>query len=222
MEEKLTFLKKEIIEYSVFIDQMIRNTIKGLVNKDKNLLLRVAQEDEKKANDLEIHIEELCTSFIAKYEPRAKDLRTILMILKMNNDMERIGDHCVNIVESALYLIERPDIKDLIDIPKMALMCEEMLKESIDCFIKEDSVLARKVCDKDFAVDELKDKIYIDLVDIMKHDAKTVKRALHLMRISTNLERIADLTTNICEDVIFVVEGAVIKHQGKEKLEDRN
>jgi phosphate transport system protein len=142
----------------------------------------------------------------------AKDLRIILMIFKMNEALERMADHAVNISESGLYLLETPAVKPLIDIPEMATVAAQMLRESIAAFINEDAGLAKSVCARDSIIDDLRDKTYKELIDVMSEDSSTIKRCLHLMRISRNLERIADLSTNMCEDIIFIVEGKVIKH----------
>ena len=130
----------------------------------------------------------------------------------MNNDLERIADHAVNISQSALCFIEQPLVKPLIDIPRMADTVIEMLNDGVNAFVHEDSNLARGVCARDNVVDALRDQILRELVTYMISDPSTIERSLHLIRIPKNLERIADLSTNICEDVIFLVEGEVIKH----------
>ncbi|MGB9677571.1 MAG: phosphate signaling complex protein PhoU [Candidatus Ratteibacteria bacterium] len=217
IEEKISILKKKIIEFCLLAEKMIEESILGLLNKNSESLRKVIEEYEKKANDFEIEIDELCIETIAKYEPKAKNLRTILMILKINNDLERIGDHAVNISESALFLIERPQVKPLIDIPRMAEKTIEMMKDSVDSFINEDAIKAKKVCEEDDIIDDLKDQITRELITYMTSDTSTIERSLHLLRIAQNLERIADLSTNISEDVIFMVEGKVIKHHFEEK-----
>ena len=217
--EKITELKRELIGFATLVEHMIEKSIKGLLEKKRELLLEVIEEDEPKANHLEIELDELCTSSIAQFEPKAKDLRTILMISKIVNDLERMGDHAVNIAESTFFLIERPSVKPLIDIPRMAELTIKMLKDSTNSFINEDASLAKNVCERDCMVDDLKDQLLRELITFMSADTSTIERSLHLLRISSNLERIADLSTNICEDTIFMVEGKVIKHHksdGKE------
>lgn len=210
--EKLNKLKEKIIEQGNLVESMIEKSIRGLINKDKALLLEVIQIDEPRTNEAEIEIDEMCINLIARFQPMAQDLRTIIMILKMNNDLERIADMAENISESALFLIERPMVKPLIDLPKMAEETMRMLKDSIDSFIKNDPKLAKSVCERDDVVDAYRDQILRELVTYMISDPTTIERALHLERISRNLERIADLATNIGEDVIYIVEGKVIKH----------
>ena len=212
LEERLIELRKTLIEFATLVEHMIESSIKGLVRREKELLDSVAQTEEPKANDLDIKIDELCASLIAQYQPMAKDLRIILMIFKMNEVLERMADHAVNISESGLYLLETLSVKPLIDIPEMAAVAAQMLQDSIAAFINEDAELATSVCARDSIIDNLRDKTYKELIDVMSADSSTIKRCLHLMRISRNLERIADLSTNMCEDIIFIVEGKVIKH----------
>jgi phosphate transport system protein len=212
-EEKITNLKREIIEYATLVEDMIDKSIKGLLNKDKGLLIELIEKDEPDANSFEMKLDEMCTVLIAQYQPKAKSLRTILMILKINNNLERMADHAVNIGESSLFLIERPMINLMSDIPKMAEITKSMLKDSIDSFVSENIRLAKDVCERDDTVDELRDHITRELIKIMGSDSKNIEPAIRLLTIARNLERIADLSTNFGEDVIFMVEGNVIKHQ---------
>ncbi len=215
-EEKIINLKRELIEYATLVEGMIEKSIKGLLRKEKALLIEVIETDEPKANDLEIKLDEMCTIMVAQYQPKAKVLRTILMILKINNDLERMADHSVNIAERSLLLIERPQLKLLDDIQKLAEVTKSMLSDSINSFVNEDVKLAKEVCERDNVVDESRDKITMRLIDIMCSDCSTIEPSLHLLIIARNLERIADLSTNFAEDVIFMVKGKVIKHQREE------
>jgi len=212
LEERLVELRKILIEFATLVEYMIGSSIKGLVQRDQELLDAVKHREEPKANELDIKLDELCASLIAQYQPMAKDLRVILMIFKMNEALERMADHAVNISESSLSLIETPSVKPLIDIPEMATVAIQMLRDSISAFINEDAPLAKSVCIRDSIIDNLKQKTYHELIEVMSAEPSTIKRCLNLMRISRNLERIADLSTNICEDIIFIVEGKVIKH----------
>jgi phosphate transport system protein len=212
LEEKMTGLKREIVEYAGLVEAMIDKAVTGLLGKHRDVLTEVIERDEPRANSLEIEMDDLCTSLIAKYGPKARDLRTILMVLKMSNDFERMGDHAVNIAESGLYLMDRPPVKPYIDIPRMAEATIGMLRDSITAFVNEDAALAKSVCERDSVVDDLRIQTLRELITYMASDPSTIERALHLIRVSGNLERIADLSTNACEDVIFMVEGRVIKH----------
>lgn len=212
LTEKMSELKHRLIEYATLVENMIGKSIRGLMEKDEKFLKEVIEQDEPKANDFDRELDELCTILIAQFEPVAKDLRTVLMILKMNKDLERMADHAVNISESSLFLIARPSLIAVNDIRDMAKMSSTMLKDSIDAFVNENAALAREVCERDNIVDRLGDKILEETSNFIRGEHDGIKRSLHLMRIAHNLERIADLSTNICEEVIYIVEGKDIKH----------
>jgi phosphate transport system protein len=212
LQTKITELKKELVTFATLAETMIAKSIKGLLKKETMLLREVEEVHEPDANSYEIKIEELCTSLIAQYEPRAKDLRTVLMVFKMTGDIERMGDHAVHVADSGLFLITKPLVKPLIDIPRMADETIKSVDDAIQSFINEDAAMARSVCERDDIIDGLQTQIFRELVTYMTSDPTTIERSLHLIRISNNLERIADLATNISEDVIFMVEGKVIKH----------
>jgi phosphate transport system protein len=216
LEERIASLKARLIDYAGLVQNMIEKSIRGLMRKDQRLLREVIEKDEPRANSAEIELDELCTTLVAQYEPKAKDLRTTLMVFKMNSDLERMADHAVNIAESGLYLIERPAVKPLLDTPRMAEEVVNMVKDSLQAFVNEDARLAKAVCERDDIVDGLAKQILRELVTYMAADPSTIERALHLLDIAGNLERIADLSTNIGEDVIFMVEGRVIKHRREE------
>jgi len=220
LREELHSLQERLLESATLVESMIEKGIRGLSGRDRDLLLQVMEEDESRENEIEVEIEESCIELLARYQPQARDLRGILMILKMNNDLERMGDEAVNIAESSLFLIERPPVKPLIDIPRMAQEAMGMLRDSLSSLIREDTALASSVCQRDDVVDSLRDQILRKLITYMASDPSTIERSLHLLRISRSLERIADLSTNICEDVIYMVEGKVIKHHRFVKEED--
>ncbi|HAR96238.1 MAG TPA: phosphate transport system regulatory protein PhoU [Deltaproteobacteria bacterium] len=212
LEQRISELKRELIEFGSHAQHMIEESIKGLMRKDKALLTEVIEQDEPKANEFDIELEKRCTSTIAQFQPKARELRTVLMILKMTADLERMADHAVNIAESAIYLIERPSVKPLLDTPRMAEETVSMVNDSLLAFVNEDATLAKQVCERDNIVDGLANQILRELITYMSSDPSTIERALHILEISGNLERIADLSTNIGEDVIFMVEGKLIKH----------
>ena len=212
LRDRMEELKKKLIEYATLVEDMIDKSIKGLLEKNSDLLEEVIKKQEPLANTFDREIDEKCTTLIAQFEPVAKDLRTVIMIIKMNKDLERMADHAVNISESSLFLITRPLIKPLNNISSMAKTSSVMLKESIDAFVNEDVALARSVRERDNVVDSLGDTIALELTDFIRGERDGIKRSLHLMRIAHNLERIADLATNICEEVVYIVEGRDIKH----------
>lgn len=215
-EKRLTELKRILIENATLVEDMIAKSIKGLREEDRESLRAVIRQDEPRANDYEIAIDELCVTTIAQYQPNTKALRTILMVLNISTGLERMADHAVTIAKSGLYLIEQPSVKPLIDIPRMSALTIGMLKDAIRAFINEDPELARAVCERDASVDSLRTQIIRELVTVMIADPSTIERALQLSKITSNLERIADLTTNIGEDVIYMVKGTVIKHHKDE------
>ena len=212
MAERIESLKGIIVDFASLVENMIDKSIKGLTERNLKILTSIIEEDEPNANNHEIEIEEHCVELIAQFEPKAKDLRIVLMILKMNNDLERMGDHAVNIAESSSFLIERPKVKTLFEVTKLSNETKRMLSDSINTFINEDASKAKKVCERDSIVDDLRDKILRELIENMIEDPATIERNMHLLRITKNLERIADLATNISEDTIYMVEGRVIKH----------
>jgi phosphate transport system protein len=212
LDQKIIELKEKLFAQAGLVEEMVAKSVRSLVEREESLAKDVIEKDEPKANDLEIEIEEYTINVMALYQPEASNLRTVIMIIKINNDLERIGDHAVNIAERALYLIPRPKVKPLIDIPRMAALSIEMLKKSLDSFTRNDSDLAVRICKMDAEVDALLDQITRELLTYVMSDSSTIDRALELILISRNLERIADLATNIAEDVIFMVKGKVIKH----------
>jgi phosphate transport system protein len=212
LEDKIAGLKQQLFTMAGIVEEMIANSVKALVGKDAALAEQVIGTDEDRVNRLEIENEDAAINMVALYQPEASNLRTIAMIIKINNDLERLGDHAVNIAEAAQFLMGRPAVKPLVDIPKMADHAIAMLKDALDAFTRNDAELAKSVCSRDSIVDELNNTVKQDLAKVMSADPSTIDRALKLMMVSLNLERIADLATNIAEDVIYIATGQVIKH----------
>lgn len=212
LTQKIVKLKEKLFSQAGLVEEMVTKSTRALVEKNESIAKEIIKIDEPKVNNLEMEIEEDAINLMALYQPEASDLRTIVMIIKINNDLERIGDHAVNIAERALDLISKPKIKPLIDIPRMAENACKMLRESLNAFAKNESKLAIEVCENDSVVDALLDQITRELLTYMMSDPSVIDRALNLILISRDLERIADLATNIAEDTIFVAKGNVIKH----------
>jgi phosphate transport system protein len=210
--ERLNELKSEIIQFSAHIERMIDKSVKGLVSRNEELLLEVLDQDEAKANRFELDIDEACTNLIAQFQPMARELRTILVVYDMNAALERMGDHAVNISKNALELIPVPPIKPFIDIPRMSELVRGMLADVLDAFINEDPQLAMEVCRRDSIIDDLRNQILRELITFMTENPSIISSCIYILRIAENLERIADLTTNIAEDTIFMLQGRVIKH----------
>ena len=212
LDQRITELKEKLFTMAGIVEGMIEKSVRSLVEKDEVLAREVIEEDEPKVNNLEIELDEFCIELLALYQPEASDLRIVTMIMKINNDLERIGDHAVNIAERALYLIPRPQVKPLIDLPRMAEESIGMLRDSLDSFVRSDAELAVDVCKRDDEIDALRDQITRELITYMMSDPSTIDRALQLILIARNLERVADLSTNIAEDVVFIAKAEVIKH----------
>jgi len=214
-EEEMIDLKKKISEMASIVEDMIEKSIKSLIDRNMILAKEVINSDNE-VNNMEVEIDNLCIKILALYHPEAEDLRVVTMIMKINNDLERIGDHAVNIAKMSIPLSEQPPIKPLVDIPKMADKAIEMLKESLDSFMKLDSEMAVQVCVKDDEVDALEPQIVRELMTYVMSDAQLIDRALRLIFIARHLERVADLATNIAEDAYYIATGKVLKHHHSE------
>jgi phosphate transport system protein len=194
-------------------EQMTRRVIQALVQRDAGLIAEV-RAMELQVNQLHIEIDEACLELIALRQPAAADLRFIAAAMKIIVDMERIGDQAINITERAESLLAVPPLKPLIDIPRMADIAQEMLKDSLDAYVNGDEELAYRTIQRDDEVDLLKDQVFRELLTFMMADPTTIPRAMDLILVSRHIERIADHATNICEDVIFMVKGKDVRHQG--------
>jgi phosphate transport system protein len=213
--EELEDLQKQLLEMAGMVELAIHESVLSLTERDTERAQRVLA-NEALINQKEIRIDALATRLLALQQPMARDLRFLTAAIKINNDLERMGDLAVNIVERALSLISQPPVKPLIDIPQMARLAESMVHRSLDAFVKRDAGLARGVLVSDDAVDDLRDAISDELVGFMQRDPSTVSRALDLILVSRNLERVADHATNIAEDVLFFVEGVDVRHHAEE------
>ncbi|MFH1287482.1 MAG: phosphate signaling complex protein PhoU [bacterium] len=210
-EEELKELKEKILYMGDITGAMINFAISSLKRKQENLLDAI-YEKEKEVNKLHIEIDEVCLRIIALRQPIAIDLRFIMAAVKINSDLERIGDQAVNIAESSAKLQEHSDLKSIPDLDDMVNITQGMLQNSLKAFINRDVELAKSVVLTDDNVDNLKSKIFHNLQELMKNDLAMVLSSLDFILISRNLERIADHATNIAEDVIFMVLGKDIRH----------
>jgi phosphate transport system protein len=208
---ELRELKERLLYEGALVERAIRDAIKALLERDSQLARKVIEDDET-INAKEVEIDEFCLKLLALRQPAARDLRFITTAIKINYDLERIGDMAVNICERVLELNQEPQLKPYIDLPTMASTAQLMVKESLDAFVKEDVELALKVTRDDEKVDQLQDQIFRELLTYMMQDLRTISRATRLLFISKNLERLADHAVNIAELVIFMVEGKIIRH----------
>ncbi|MBU1125055.1 MAG: phosphate signaling complex protein PhoU [Candidatus Omnitrophica bacterium] len=218
LDEELKELHKEILKMGVFAQEAIFKSIEALKNRDKAQAQEVITTDAK-VDSLELQIDEKCIDLIARYQPMAGDLRFITTGMKINAELERITDLAVDIAERVLELVDKPLLKPLIDIPKLSIIAQGMVRDCIDAFIKKDVSLAKKVVLTDPEADTLRNLVSDELInDYMAKDGKTADRAVPLLLIARHLERICDHTTNIAEAVVYMVEGTVIRHH-PEKLQ---
>ena len=201
-----------------YVESAIHRSVRALVDRDAELARQVLR-DEARINQMEIEIDNLTTRLFALRQPMAKDLRFLTAALKINTDLERMGDLAVNIAQRALSLVAQSPVKPLIDIPRMAQLVESMLLRVLDAFVKGDADVARGVLLADDEVDALRDSVYTELVAYMQNDPTTVPGAVDLMFVARNLERIADHATNIAEDVVFLVKGVDVRHHAMETKE---
>jgi len=215
-DEELKNLKQKLLQMADTAQGMIGLAVKALAERKEPLASEVFTLEEK-VNRTEIEIEEEVLRLLAVRQPAARDLRLLTAILKINNDLERVADQAVNISEIAILLMKEPPLKPLIDIPKMAVLAQKMIKNSLDAFVRHDAGLANEVCLDDDDVDRINDQIFRELLTYMMEDPKSITRAVDLILVSRNLERVADHATNISEDVIFIEEGKNIKHHLQER-----
>ena len=201
-------------------ERAISNAIEALVKRDSSLAEKTIAQDEK-INQLEIVIDDLCLKLLALHQPLAADLRFITSAMRINTELERIGDQAVNIAERVISLNQEPQLKPYIDIPEMAEITQNMLRDVLNAFVNRDASLARSVCERDDRVDGLNNQVFRELLTYMMADSKTITRAVHLLIVSRCLERIADHATNIAEGVIFMAQAKVIKHHADAEPQKR-
>jgi phosphate transport system protein len=207
----LDHLKKEILFMGAMVEDAMNRAITAVIYRRAELAEQV-MKGEDTVNMKEIAIEEDCLKILALHQPVAADLRFIVSMLKVNNTLERMGDVAVNIAERALYLASQDPVGTPLDFSDMVAKTRAMVRESLDSLINRDSLLARAVCRKDDEVDEINRQMFGLVQELIRRDPETADRALHMLSVSRHLERIADLATNIAEDVVFMVEGEIIKH----------
>ena len=214
-QEELEQLKNRLLEMGGLAEEKVRLSVKGLVDRDPDLIGRVIKGDEP-VNALHIEIDNRCFTLLALYQPMAADLRTIVAAVKINTDLERVGDLAVNIGEAGRHYVQHPPVKKLIDIPRMASLAQSMLRDALDAFVRRDVELAQHVLNEDDRLDTLKTQIFRELLTYMLQDPSTIEPALDLILVSRHLERIGDHATNIAEDVIFIVSARDVRHHAGE------
>jgi phosphate transport system protein len=215
-QEQLEGVKKRLLAMGGLAEERVRSAVEGLVERDGPLIERVLTGDEP-INQLHIEIDQRCFTLLALHQPMAVDLRAIVAAVKINTDLERVGDLAVNIAEAARRYILHPPVNVLIDVPRMAIIARTMLRDALDAYVRRDTSLAQAVLNEDDRLDRLKTEGFRDLLTTMLLDPGTIEPALDLVLISRHLERIGDHATNIAEDVIFMVSARDVRHHSREE-----
>jgi len=208
LQQELSEVQQEMMVLAEMVASAIEGAVQALVRADVELARRIITEDLK-INEKRYAIEDKCLAVIATQQPMASDLRTIVSVLYIIVDLERMGDHAEGIAKLALLLSQEPPLKPYIDIPRMAQVATGMLRDAVEAFRRRDPQMARAICDRDDEVDALYDQVFRELLTFMLQDPRTIQRATWLTWVAHNLERIADRATNICERVVYLVEGRI-------------
>jgi phosphate transport system protein len=214
-QEELEQLQARLLAMGGLAEDRVRASIEGLVSRDMSVVDGVLAGDAE-INQLHIEIDNRCFTLLALHQPMAVDLRAIVSAVKINTDLERVGDLAVNIAEAAVRYLKHPPVKELIDIPRMARIAQTMLRDALDAFVRRDTAMAQAVLNEDDELDGLKTQVFRELLTYMLQDPSTIEPALDLILISRHLERIGDHATNVAEDVIFMVSARDVRHHAGE------
>ena len=217
-QDELELLKTRLLEMGGLAEERVRAALRGLVEREPALIERVLSGDGP-INQLHIEVDDRCFKLLALHQPMAVDLRAIVSAVKINTDLERVGDLAVNIAEAVRRYLRHAPVKELIDIPHMGEIAQDMLRDSLDAYVRRDTALAHQVLNQDDELDALKTQVFRELLDHMLRDMATIEPALDLILISRHLERIGDHATNIAEDVIFMVSARDVRHQAPTESE---
>jgi phosphate transport system protein len=211
IDQDLDRIRQSLLRMAAAVEGMVAKATRALLDRDLDLCREVVRQDDE-VDLMELEIDEVCHSVLLLRQPTAVDLRFLVAVMKINSDLERIGDSAVNIAQAVEQLNEQPPLKPYIDLPHLSNLVQKMVRDSLDAFVGRDAALAAAVSARDDEVDGLYHQIFRELLTYMTEDPRTVSRALHLLLVARNLERIADHATNISEDVIYYVEGRDVRH----------
>jgi phosphate transport system protein len=214
-QEELDHLKTRLLEMGGLAEDRVRAAVESLVTRDTDMVAEVLGGDAP-INQLHIEIDSRCFTLLALHQPMAVDLRAIVAAVKINTDLERVGDLAINIAEAASRYLKHPPVKELIDIPRMATIAQGMLRDALDAYVRRDTSMAQAVLNEDDALDALKTQVFRELLTYMLSDPSKIEPALDLILISRHLERIGDHATNVAEDVIFMVTARDVRHHTTE------
>ncbi|MEK7448004.1 MAG: phosphate signaling complex protein PhoU [Planctomycetota bacterium] len=215
-DQDTTKINEKLIRMASIVEEMIRIAVKSLIDRNNSVLENINPK-EKEINKLQIEIDDDVVTLIARMQPVATDLRFLITASKINSDLERIADQVINIGQNTVILLQYPQLKPLVDIPIMADIVQQMVRESLDAYIHKDVEKAQRVLNSDDKVDAFKDQIFRELLTYMISDPKAIQPALCLILIARNLERIGDHSTNIAEEVIYIVQGRDVRHHHEEQ-----
>ena len=213
--ELLEHLRRQLISMGAEVESQVREAVEALVAGDAERAKNIVARD-RIVNDMEIRNEEEAIHLLATQQPVARDLRLLVAALKINSDLERIGDHAVNIAEAAERMSQTKPFKPWVDLPHMAEVARGMLRDAIDSFVRMDSELARAVCQRDDVLDDKNKSLIRELLTYMAENPALISACIEIMNVSKNLERVGDLATNIAEDTIFIAEAKWVKHHATE------
>jgi len=211
-QEELETLKERLLAMGGLAEERVRMAVRGVAERNASDIQTALTGDEP-INDLHIEVDARCFKLLALHQPMAADLRAIVAAVKINTDLERVGDLAVNVAEAGKRYLQHAPVKPLIDIPRMGDIAQLMLRDALDAFVRRDIALAEAVLAKDDELDALKTQIFRELLTFMLQDPSTIEPALDLILISRHLERIGDHATNVAEDVIFMVSARDVRHQ---------
>jgi phosphate transport system protein len=214
LQREIERLKKHVLSLCALVEDQVQLALRAVLDRDEAMAKEVEQRDLD-IDQREIEVEEECMKTLALHQPVAVDLRLIIATMKINNDLERIGDMAVNIARKARALASEPAVEVPFDLGAMWAKTQAMLRDSIDALVNMDAVQATDVCRRDDEVDRMKYEIRIEVENMIRHQPERVRALLRLLAVSRNLERIADLATNIAEDVVYLVEGRIVRHGNK-------
>ncbi len=205
-------LKKQILTLSAHVEESVQKAVKSIADRDMRLAQLVVDQDLV-IDQMEVDVEEECLKILALHQPVAIDLRFIIAVLKINNDLERIGDQAVNIAERALFLSSREPVEMPFDFPKMSQLAQSMLHRALDALVNMDTVLAAEVCAADDELDEMNREMYAKVQQGILQHPDQIESLIHLLATSRQLERIGDHATNIAQDVIYMIKGQIVRHK---------
>ena len=215
-DEELGALRTRLLLMGGEAEAIIHKAVDALQTRDSALAESIF-DDDRNIDNLEIEIDDRVIRLLALRQPVGTDLRFVTSTLKICNDLERVGDHAVNIAQSTIRLNKEPEVKSIIDIPRMALLSTNMLTEALDAFVNNDAAAARRILTEDDEVDHLKSRLHKDLLSCMAENSRCIPAAMELILVSRNLERVADLATNMAEEVVYIAEARVVKHHMEER-----